>query len=118
MRIMNTSEKVLQNISHTPNSSTGGLIFCVIATAKTQSLYSGALGAGLAIFSRFPIIATEIQPYSLNGAPIDVVGGDWFVGKAAASVIIVHPILGEVQVFNTHVSHISASLLLSELNPI
>ncbi|KAJ3988451.1 Endonuclease/exonuclease/phosphatase [Lentinula detonsa] len=64
--------------------------------------YSGALGAGLAIFSRFPIVATEIQPYSLNGAPIDVAGGDWFVGKAAASVIIVHPILKEVQVFNTH----------------
>ncbi|KAJ3807299.1 inositol phosphophingolipids phospholipase C [Lentinula lateritia] len=64
--------------------------------------YSGALGAGLAIFSRFPIIATEIQPYSLNGAPIDVAGGDWFVGKAAASVIIIHPELGEVQIFNTH----------------
>ncbi|KAJ4002255.1 Endonuclease/exonuclease/phosphatase, partial [Lentinula boryana] len=64
--------------------------------------YSGALGAGLAILSRFPIVATEIQPYSLNGAPIDVAGGDWFVGKAAASVIILHPILKEVQVFNTH----------------
>ncbi|KIK70604.1 hypothetical protein GYMLUDRAFT_65825 [Collybiopsis luxurians FD-317 M1] len=64
--------------------------------------YSGALGAGLAIFSRFPIITTEIHPYSLNGAPIDVAGGDWFVGKAAASVVIVHPILGEVQIFNTH----------------
>ncbi|KAJ3973937.1 inositol phosphophingolipids phospholipase C [Lentinula raphanica] len=67
-----------------------------------NTVFSGALGAGLAIFSRFPIIATEIQPYSLNGAPIDVAGGDWFVGKAAASVVIVHPVLGEVQVFNTH----------------
>ncbi|KAF5366930.1 hypothetical protein D9757_010844 [Collybiopsis confluens] len=64
--------------------------------------YSGALGAGLAIFSRFPIIATEILPYSLNGLPIDIAGGDWFVGKAAASVIIAHPVLGQVQVFNTH----------------
>ncbi|KAF9074925.1 Endonuclease/exonuclease/phosphatase [Rhodocollybia butyracea] len=68
----------------------------------SKFFYSGALGAGLAIFSRFPIIATEILPYSLNGAPVDVVGGDWFVGKAAASVVIIHPILGEVQVFNTH----------------
>ncbi|KAI0053420.1 inositol phosphophingolipids phospholipase C [Auriscalpium vulgare] len=64
--------------------------------------YSGALGAGLAIFSRFPIIAAAIQPYSLNGSPLDVKAGDWFVGKAAASVLITHPILGQVQVFNTH----------------
>lgn len=67
-------------------------------------MYSGALGAGLAIFSRFAIISTSIYPYSLNGAPLDVAAGDWFVGKAAASVVIVHPVLGEVQVFDTHVS--------------
>ena len=30
--------------------------------------------------------------------------GDWFVGKAAASVLVTHPTLGQVQVFNTHVS--------------
>jgi hypothetical protein len=65
---------------------------------------SGALGAGLAIFSRFAIIGTSVHPYSLNGAPIDVIAGDWFVGKAAASVLITHPVLGEVQIFNTHVS--------------
>jgi hypothetical protein len=64
---------------------------------------SGALGAGLAIFSRFPIVAATIHPYSLNGSPIDVLAGDWFVGKAAASVLVTHPILGQVQVFNTHV---------------
>lgn len=64
---------------------------------------SGALGAGLVIFSRFPFIETSIHPYSLNGEPTDVSGGDWFVGKAAASVVILHPIIGRVQVFNTHV---------------
>lgn len=64
---------------------------------------SGALGAGLAIFTRFPIVAATIHPYSLNGSPLDVLGGDWIVGKAAASVVIEHPILGQVQVFNTHV---------------
>ncbi|TFK26641.1 inositol phosphorylsphingolipid-phospholipase C [Coprinopsis marcescibilis] len=64
--------------------------------------YSGALGAGLAIFTRFPIISTSVTPYSLNGAPIDVAAGDWFVGKAAASAIVLHPILGEVHIFNTH----------------
>ncbi|KAF8215938.1 Endonuclease/exonuclease/phosphatase [Mycena galopus ATCC 62051] len=62
----------------------------------------GALGSGLALLSRFPIIGTSVHPYSLNGAPIDVAGGDWFVGKAAVSIIISHPVLGQVQVFNTH----------------
>ncbi|KAI0077465.1 DNase I-like protein [Panus rudis PR-1116 ss-1] len=64
--------------------------------------YSGALGSGLVILSRFPIVAATVHPYSLNGSPIDVAAGDWFVGKAAASVIILHPTLGQVQVFNTH----------------
>lgn len=35
---------------------------------------------------------------------MDVIAGDWFVGKAASSVVVVHPVLGEVEVFNTHVS--------------
>ncbi|THH04370.1 hypothetical protein EW145_g5572 [Phellinidium pouzarii] len=64
--------------------------------------YSGALGAGLALFSRFPILTAAIHPYSLNGHPLDVAGGDWFVGKAAASIVIRHPTLGEVEIFNTH----------------
>ncbi|KAI0295027.1 Endonuclease/exonuclease/phosphatase [Russula brevipes] len=68
----------------------------------SKFFHSGALGAGLAIFSRFPIIAATIHPYSLNGSPLDVIAGDWFVGKAAASVLITHPTLGQVQVFNTH----------------
>ncbi|KAG6845368.1 hypothetical protein H0H87_010477 [Tephrocybe sp. NHM501043] len=68
----------------------------------SKFFYSGALGAGLVVFSRFPIISTSVHPYSLNGAPIDVSAGDWFVGKAASSVILLHPILGQIQVFNTH----------------
>ncbi|KAI0030188.1 inositol phosphophingolipids phospholipase C [Vararia minispora EC-137] len=62
----------------------------------------GVTGAGLAIFSRYPIIAASLLPYSLNGHPLDFKGADWFAGKAAASVLVTHPILGEVQVFNTH----------------
>ncbi|THV01414.1 DNase I-like protein [Dendrothele bispora CBS 962.96] len=69
---------------------------------QAKFFYSGALGAGLAIFTRFPIISTEVHPYSLNGEPIDVGGGDWFVGKAAASVVLSHPVLGQLQVMNTH----------------
>ena len=68
-----------------------------------HAIRSGALGAGLAIFSRFPISTASIYPYSLNGHPVDVVAGDWFVGKAAASVLIQHPVLGEVEIFNMHV---------------
>ncbi|THH33437.1 hypothetical protein EUX98_g793 [Antrodiella citrinella] len=68
----------------------------------SKFFYSGALGAGLVIFSRFPILAATVHPYSLNGTPIDVLDGDWFVGKAAASVLVAHPILGQVQIFNTH----------------
>lgn len=64
--------------------------------------YSGALGAGLAIFSRFPFVEASIHPYALNGEPVDIGGGDWFVGKAAASVVILHPVLARVQIFNTH----------------
>ncbi|CAK5280318.1 unnamed protein product [Mycena citricolor] len=69
---------------------------------RAYNVESGALGSGLALFSRFPIIATTAHPYSLNGSPIDVGGGDWFVGKAAVSIIISHPILGQVEIFNTH----------------
>jgi sphingomyelin phosphodiesterase 2 len=77
--------------------------------------HSGALGAGLAIFSRFPIVAATIHPYSLNGSPIDVVAGDWFVGKSATSVLITHPTLGQVQIFNTHVCIQLVSLAISSL---
>ena len=77
---------------------------CLVSNTHTNwMLYSGALGAGLAIFTRYPILSVGIQPYALNGTPLDVAGGDWFVGKAAAHVVIRHPILGQVQVFNTHV---------------
>jgi sphingomyelin phosphodiesterase 2 len=81
---------------------------CVTDLPECQYSYSprrisGALGAGLAIFSRFPFIEASVHPYSLNGEPTDVAGGDWFVGKAAASVLILHPVLGKVQVVNTHV---------------
>jgi sphingomyelin phosphodiesterase 2 len=47
-------------------------------------------------------VASSILPYALNGEPIDVAAGDWFVGKAAASVVILHPELGQVEIFNTH----------------
>ena len=69
----------------------------------------------MAIFTHFPIVAATIHPYSLNGSPMDVAGGDWFVGKAAASVLVTHPVLGQIQIFNTHVRmhccHITYALI-------
>jgi sphingomyelin phosphodiesterase 2 len=68
----------------------------------SKFFYSGALGAGLALFTKLPILNATVHPYSLNGEPTDVSGGDWFVGKAAGSIVVQHPDLGLVQVFNTH----------------
>jgi sphingomyelin phosphodiesterase 2 len=45
-----------------------------------------------------------MTPYSLVGEPTDAFGGDWFVGKGVGSVTIMHPVLGPVQLFVTHVS--------------
>lgn len=64
---------------------------------------AGVFGAGLAIFSRFPIVETSYFPYSLNGKPQYFWHGDYFVGKGLASAVVKHPTLGEVEVFNTHV---------------
>jgi len=74
----------------------------VNAFPYTKFFHGGALGAGLAFLSRFPITGATSHPYSLAGSPLDVLGGDWFVGKAAVSVLLNHPILGQLQVFNTH----------------
>lgn len=68
----------------------------------SKFFYSGAFGSGLAILSRWNILETRTHPYSLNGQPIHVHHGDWFVGKACGSVTINHPRLGLVDVWNTH----------------
>lgn len=68
----------------------------------SKFFYSGAFGSGLAILSRWSIVETQTQPYSLNGHPINVGQGDWFVGKACGCVTVDHPKLGLVDVWNTH----------------
>jgi sphingomyelin phosphodiesterase 2 len=65
---------------------------------------SGALGSGLAIFTKYPIISAEAHPYSLSGLPHHATAGDFFVNKAAGSIVVLHPYLGEVEVWSTHVS--------------
>lgn len=64
----------------------------------------GALGSGLAIFTRFPLIASQALPFSLSGTPQQPFDGDFFVNKAAGMVVIRHPLLGETEIWNTHVN--------------
>ncbi|KAL4940320.1 hypothetical protein BDV06DRAFT_196925 [Aspergillus oleicola] len=46
--------------------------------------FGGIWGAGLAIFSRWPIEQTSMHGYPLNGRPTAFFRGDWFVGKGVA----------------------------------
>lgn len=62
----------------------------------------GALGSGLAIFSKLPMTEAKAMPYSLSGLPSEVIAGDFFVNKAAGRVVVAHPVVGEIEVWNTH----------------
>ncbi|ODO09201.1 hypothetical protein I350_02801 [Cryptococcus amylolentus CBS 6273] len=68
----------------------------------SRFFHTGALGSGLAIFTRFPLIGAQAFPYSLSGTPAQAFAGDFFVKKAAGNVVILHPVLGEVEIWNTH----------------
>ncbi|KAF9113827.1 phospholipase C type enzyme [Mortierella sp. AM989] len=63
---------------------------------------SGLFGSGLVILSKYPILKTSLRRYALNGDPGRILHGDWFDGKSCASVVVVHPRIGEIRVFNTH----------------
>lgn len=68
--------------------------------------HSGAFGGGLAILSRWPLEASSMLQYPLNGRPTAFWRGDWYVGKGVAIASIrfgpgKHEV---VEVFNTHVS--------------
>lgn len=62
---------------------------------------SGALGAGLAILSRFPLLESTTIPYHLTGRPLGF--SDFYVNKAAGSIMIEHPEIGEMDIYTTHV---------------
>lgn len=81
-----------------------------IVNIMSFRIFRGALGSGLAIFTRFPLIAAHALPYSLSGSPAQAFAGDFFVKKAAGNVVILHPVLGEVEIWNTHVCFVSSSL--------
>ncbi|KAE8240098.1 hypothetical protein A4X13_0g7939 [Tilletia indica] len=75
---------------------------CAERYPYAKFFFTAAVGSGLAILSRFPIVSTHTQPYLLNGVPIYVSHGDWIAGKAFGSVTISHPRLGLVDIYNTH----------------
>jgi sphingomyelin phosphodiesterase 2 len=64
--------------------------------------HSGPFGSGLAILSAFPIIASSMHAYPLNGRPGAFWRGDWYVGKgiACAKIQVTDGMI--VEVFNTH----------------
>ncbi|KAF9410898.1 phospholipase C type enzyme, partial [Podila epigama] len=64
--------------------------------------YSGALGSGLVILSKYPIVSSTMRRFALNGDPFKFFHGDWYVGKCFVSAVIAHPTCGEIEVFNTH----------------
>lgn len=81
----------------------------------TQWIFSsGALGSGLAILSRFPIVSTSYSRYTLAGRPLKIFHGDFYVGKGFASACIDHPDIGIIEVFNTHVSSSSVRIIMEE----
>ncbi|ORX90811.1 DNase I-like protein [Basidiobolus meristosporus CBS 931.73] len=64
--------------------------------------HTGIFGAGLAIFSKFPIVKSYVQPYSLNGNPLKILQGDWYVAKAVGCCHLEYPDGGIIEVYNTH----------------
>jgi sphingomyelin phosphodiesterase 2 len=65
--------------------------------------FAGFLGSGLAIFSRWPILATSMFQFQLNGRPTAVWRGDWYAGKGVGTALIRHHTGMEIEVFTTHV---------------
>ncbi|KAI5820306.1 Endonuclease/exonuclease/phosphatase [Pyronema omphalodes] len=64
--------------------------------------FSGAIGGGLVILSKWPIEQSSMFRYPLNGRPTAVHRGDFYVGKGVACALIRHPSGRVIEVFNTH----------------
>lgn len=65
---------------------------------------SGVVGSGLAVFSKYPIEDAWWKGYTLTGKAHRIFDGDWFAGKGIGAVRIKHPMIGSIDVFNTHVT--------------
>lgn len=73
--------------------------------SRLSETLSGALGSGLAIFTRYPLLSAQVLPFDLSGTPQQAFAGDFFVNKAAGKVVVQHPLLGELEIWTTHVSY-------------
>lgn len=91
--------------SSTAGSSTGASPSFSSSSTDLTSLprpCSGAIGSGLAILSRHPIVSAFVSPYPLNGFPLHFIEGDFFAGKAVCGVCVDVEGVGKVDVLNTH----------------
>ncbi|KAG0197704.1 hypothetical protein BGX28_008791 [Mortierella sp. GBA30] len=68
----------------------------------TMHWTSGLFGSGLVMLSKYRVKSTSLRRFTLNGNPVSVLHGDWYDGKSCASVVLEHPTVGEIEVFNTH----------------
>jgi len=66
--------------------------------------YSGAVGSGLALFSRYPIRSTQFRRYSVGGRPEHIFKGDWFAAKGIAISQILMPNGEILALLNTHMA--------------
>lgn len=64
---------------------------------------SGVVGSGLAIFSKYPIAEAWWKGYTVTGKAHRIFDGDWYAGKGIGAVKIKHPVIGPIDIFNTHV---------------
>ncbi|MBN8655656.1 MAG: endonuclease/exonuclease/phosphatase family protein [Anaerolineae bacterium] len=62
---------------------------------------SGAIGSGLGIISKFPIIDTEFKRFNVCGKPQNIFHGDYYGGKGIALARIATN-AGEIDVYTTH----------------
>lgn len=73
---------------------------------------SGVVGSGLAVFSKYPIHDAWWKGFTLTGKAHRIFDGDWYAGKGIGAVRIKHPMIGDIDIFNTHVSKFLIVLLI------
>ncbi|VDP05044.1 unnamed protein product [Soboliphyme baturini] len=66
------------------------------------SFYSGYIGSGVCVFSKYKIVDTLMHPYSLNGYGHHIHHGDWFGGKVVGMAKLLHEDL-KINFFATHI---------------
>ncbi|TIB92820.1 hypothetical protein E3Q19_01742 [Wallemia mellicola] len=68
----------------------------------TKYFYSGLVGSGLAILSKYKIIESDFNAFKMNGPPLEVIKGDWMAGKGAGTITVQVPEIGLVDIYTTH----------------